>query len=334
MDPRPTCTLRTLSYLAPVDGTSGTGGDAAASGDVGDEIGTEVAESLGHRGRRRRRVVEPSGRMRDLVELGRAVVRRAIEDDPELEAKLARLGMLNPEAAVDPSAAPVSAPDPRVLLGNLVTRVASSGEARLGAAGIGGLEALTAVLDVRDVRNGEPWPDEICLAFTDIEAFTTFTDEHGDEAALDMLRRHALSVEPAIRGRGGTIVKRMGDGLFVRFPNATAGVAAVCDCFTALAADAAGHPDTPIRIRAGLTLGRPIRSGTDLVGTDVNLAARLADVAVAGEVLMTAAARAEVGDDLTRVVFEDRGPVDVRGLPDPVDVFAARCQTARTDLGS
>lgn len=264
--------------------------------------------------------------MRDLVELGRTVVRRAIEDDPELEAKLARLGMLNPDAAVDPSAAPVSAPDLRVLFGNLVTRVASSGEARLGTAGIGGLEALAAVLDVREVRNGEPWPEEICVAFTDIEAFTSFTEEHGDEAALDMLRRHARAVEPSLRGRGGTIVKRMGDGLFVRFPNATAAVAALCDCFTALAADAAEHPDAPIRIRGGLALGRPIRAGNDLVGTDVNLAARLADAASAGEVLMTVAARVSIGDDLTRVTFEDRGPVELRGFPDPVDVVAACCQ--------
>lgn len=311
-----------------MDGTQGSEGDTPPGdiGDVGDEIGTEVAESLGHRHRRRRRRPEAPGRMRDLVELGRTVVRRAIEDDPELEAKLARLGMLNPDAAVDPSAAPVSAPDLRVLFGNLVTRVASSGEARLGTAGIGGLEALAAVLDVREVRNGEPWPEEICVAFTDIEAFTSFTEEHGDEAALDMLRRHARAVEPSLRGRGGTIVKRMGDGLFVRFPNATAAVAALCDCFTALAADAAEHPDAPIRIRGGLALGRPIRAGNDLVGTDVNLAARLADAASAGEVLMTVAARVSIGDDLTRVTFEDRGPVELRGFPDPVDVVAACCQ--------
>lgn len=291
-----------------------------------DAVEAEVAESLALAHRRRRRPVVRTGRMRSLVEIGRDVVRRAIEADPALEAKLARLGMLNPEAAADPDAAPVSAPDPRVLLGNLVTRVAASGDQRLGSAGIGGLEALAAVLEVRDVRNGEPWPEEICIAFTDIEAFTSFTEEHGDEAALALLRRHALVVEPSIRGRGGTIVKRMGDGLFVRFPNATAALAAMCDCFAGLTADNAAHPGAEIHIRGGLALGRPIKAGTDLVGSDVNLAARLADAAASGEVLVTTAVRDAVGADLGRVSFEERGPVELRGLPAAVDVFAARCE--------
>lgn len=292
-----------------------------------DAVEAEVAESLALVHRRHRRPVARSGRMRSLVEIGRDVVRRAIDADPGLESKLARLGMLNPDAASDPAAAPVSAPDPRVLLGNLVTRVAASGDQRLGSVGIGGLEALAAVLEARSVPDGDAWPEEICLAFTDIEAFTSYTEENGDEAALALLRRHALVVEPSIRGRGGTIVKRMGDGLFVRFPNATAALTAMCDCFAGLDADNAAHPGAGIHIRGGLALGRPIKAGTDLVGSDVNIAARLADAAATGEVLVTAAVRESAGADLARVSFEPRGPVELRGIPGPVEVFAARCGT-------
>lgn len=321
--PLPTC-----GYLGPMPASDGAA-DRSGEDDLDPEaVEAEVTESLARRRgdrRPRRRPAAGVPRMRSLVELGRDVVRRAIDADPALEAKLARLGMLNPDAASDPAAAPVSAPDPKVLLGNLVTRVAASGEQRLGSAGIGGLEALAAVLEARNATDGEPWPEEICLAFTDVEAFTSYTEENGDEAALALLRRHALVVEPAIRGRGGTIVKRMGDGLFVRFPNATAALAAMCDCFAGLAVDNADHPDAGIHIRGGLALGRPIKAGTDLVGSDVNLAARLADAAAAGEVLVAAAVRDSVGDDLSRVAFERRGPLQLRGLPEPVEVFAATC---------
>jgi len=260
--------------------------------------------------------------MRSLAELGRAVVRRALEEDPELAPRLNRLGVLNPAAETDPGAPPLDT-DLRLVLGRLLTAVAASSAQSLGSVGVGGLEALAAVLGSRSATDGEPWPEEICIGFTDIVGFTGYTEEHGDEAALALLKRHGRLVEPAVRRHGGTVVKRMGDGLFLRFPSATAAVAAMGEALDALAADAIDNPEAPIRIRAGFDVGRPIKVGNDLVGAGVNLAARLADAADGGEVLVTAAARDRIGDDLPSVDLVDQGEQSLRGLDAPVHMYTA-----------
>jgi class 3 adenylate cyclase len=68
--------------------------------------------------------------------------------------------------------------------------------------------------------------------------------------------------------------------------------------------------------------GRALRRGADLVGHDVNVAARIVDVAAPGEVLVSDSIRAAVasGGD---VCFEELGPVVMKGIPDPIRLWRA-----------
>ena len=67
-----------------------------------------------------------------------------------------------------------------------------------------------------------------------------------------------------------------------------------------------------------------VARGDDIVGRDVNLAARIADLAGPGEVLCSEATAREAGD-VPGVDFEPLGPVFVRGIAEPVPLLRAFC---------
>ena len=78
----------------------------------------------------------------------------------------------------------------------------------------------------------------------------------------------------------------------------------------------------PLWVRMGLHWGRQTRRRDDLVGHDVNLAARIVDVAGPGEVLLSDATRAALRTP-SAVEFDELGPVVMKGIPDPIPLFRA-----------
>jgi adenylate cyclase len=80
--------------------------------------------------------------------------------------------------------------------------------------------------------------------------------------------------------------------------------------------------DLPLWVRMGLHWGCPRRRGDDIVGHDVNLAARIVEIAGPGEVLCSSAA-VEAAGVVPDVAFEDLGPLFVRGVDEPVPLVRA-----------
>ena len=75
-------------------------------------------------------------------------------------------------------------------------------------------------------------------------------------------------------------------------------------------------------VRVGAHWGSPRRRGDDFVGNVVNLAARIVDLAGAGEVLVSEALLAEAGDlGALDAAADELGPVFVKGVPDPVALY-------------
>lgn len=133
------------------------------------------------------------------------------------------------------------------------------------------------------------------IAFTDLEGFTSYTAREGDVAARQLLEQHHRAVGPVIRSRGGRIVKKIGDGLLVSFAAPEAAVLA--------ALEIAETNETGLRLRAGLHHGEVVLLGDDVIGHDVNLAARVADSAKGGELLATTDVRSAIGGALPGVAF-------------------------------
>ena len=157
------------------------------------------------------------------------------------------------------------------------------------------------------------------IVFTDIVGFTQLTDEHGDDVALTLLERQEVLVRRALP-EGGRVVKELGDGLLLWFDDP-------CDAITtALALQRAfeheSDDDLPMWVRIGMHFGCPRSRGDDIVGRDVNLASRIADLAAPGEVLCSETTATEAGE-LPGVGFEPLGPVFVKGIADPVPLVRA-----------
>ncbi len=163
---------------------------------------------------------------------------------------------------------------------------------------------------------------EGAIVFTDIAGFTEFTAVRGDEAALELLSVQEQLVRDTLREQG-RVVKELGDGLMLWFEDACNAV----ECSLALQErfdnHSTGDGDLPLWVRIGIHFGRPSTRGQDLVGHDVNLAARIVDLAAPGEVLISQAVCDEVGDKLPDVVFEEVGPMLMKGIPEPVALYRA-----------
>ena len=160
---------------------------------------------------------------------------------------------------------------------------------------------------------------QCAIVFTDIVDFTRYNAERGDDAAVALLEHQSRIVRDLLPACG-RVVKELGDGIMIWVPDARAALE------TCLAVQARvieqQHGEDPTFVRIGGHWGSPRRRGDDFVGNVVNLAARIVDLAGAGEVLVSEALLESAGDlsDLDAHAHE-LGPVFVKGVPDPVALY-------------
>jgi class 3 adenylate cyclase len=137
----------------------------------------------------------------------------------------------------------------------------------------------------RHVDDGEPRP--VTILFTDLVNFSTWALSAGDDRVLDLVRKVNAATTDVVRRRGGRVVKSLGDGVMAVFLDGADAIEAAHEAGLAVSAiTVSGYRPA---LRAGLHTGTPLRDGDDYLGVDVNIAARVADAAGAGEVLATSA---------------------------------------------
>jgi adenylate cyclase len=157
------------------------------------------------------------------------------------------------------------------------------------------------------------------IVFTDIVGFTDVTDQHGDDAAVEILAWQEKIVD-AVLPPTGTVIKELGDGLLLWFRNGRHAIETALrlqQCF-----EDQPVPGVAVWVRIGGHWGTPRWRGNDIVGRDVNLAARITDLAGPGEVLCSAAL-VHASGPIPGVRFEELGPVFVRGFGEPVQLIRA-----------
>jgi adenylate cyclase len=148
------------------------------------------------------------------------------------------------------------------------------------------------------------------FAFVDLSGFTSFTDAHGDEEAGLVLTGFRSAVREVSSRRGVRVAKWQGDGAMFVSVEPGPLVEAVLEIEEKV--DAA----SPLRLRGGITFGHVILfEGDDYIGSAVNLAARLCDVAAPHELLLGC----ELADHVPKwAAVEPVEPVVIRGFARPV----------------
>jgi adenylate cyclase len=154
------------------------------------------------------------------------------------------------------------------------------------------------------------------VLFTDIVGFTAFTEEAGDEQALGVLSAQEALVSELLPA-GARVVKELGDGMMLWFPEPADAVSTAVLLQARLDGDEMAD-GFPLWLRMGAHFGTQSRRRDDLIGHDVNVAARIVDLAGPREVLVSEATRQAAEASLEGVEFVAMGPVFVKGLSDPV----------------
>ncbi len=175
------------------------------------------------------------------------------------------------------------------------------------------IEGFERALAEAGVHSRLDRPPAMC--FLDITGYTRLTTERGDEAAADLAEQLARLVQRTSIEHGGRPVKWLGDGVMLYFKEPGPGVVAALSMVEAVAA--AGLPPAHVGLHAGPVL---FQEG-DYFGQTVNVAARIADYARAGEVLVSqdvADRSAAVG-----VSFAEIGPVELKGVSGAMRLHAA-----------
>lgn len=153
------------------------------------------------------------------------------------------------------------------------------------------------------------------VLFTDIVGSTEAVAAQGDERWRHNLDVHDDIIDRHLAAFGGNKVKSTGDGVFAVFDGPTKAARCALNLVAALAT-------RNIAIRAGVHTGECERRGDDWSGVGVHIGARVAALAGGGEVLSSRTVRdLSAGSDL---VFEDRGPHQLKGVPEEWQLFRVR----------
>ena len=166
---------------------------------------------------------------------------------------------------------------------------------------------------------------ETCtFLFTDIEGSTALLQRVGQDVYARVLADHHLIIRLGLAAHGGREVDTQGDAFFAVFSLPVACVAAVIQMQQALQAHAwpAGEQ---VRVRMGVHTGQASRTVTGLVGLDVHRAARVAAAGHGGQVLLSEASAALVGEALPPgAALGDLGVHRLKDLEGPVRIFQLR----------
>lgn len=157
-------------------------------------------------------------------------------------------------------------------------------------------------------------PDgHVVLMFSDIEGSTALNERLGDQSWVKLLERHDRLIRNRVTKHDGHIVKSQGDGFMIAFAEPEQAVHCGLDIQSALGNGAKLSGREHVRVRIGIHMGKSVRRGDDLFGRNVAMAARVADQANGGEILVSEPVREAVVNEPDIAVVAER-EVELKGL--------------------
>jgi class 3 adenylate cyclase len=153
------------------------------------------------------------------------------------------------------------------------------------------------------------------VLFTDIVGSTQRAAAIGDQAWRELLERHDALARSSTERSAGRVIKTTGDGVLATFDAPGRALEAARLITT-------GAPGIDLHVRAGLHAGEIEVTDGDVAGLAVHVAARVAGLAGADEILVSSTVRdLVVGSAMT---FTDRGSRILKGVPGRWRIYAAR----------
>ena len=171
---------------------------------------------------------------------------------------------------------------------------------------------VTVQAEQPDLRSHAAPDGTVTILFSDIESHTAINERLGDQRWMELLREHNSLVREQIQSHEGYEVKTEGDGFMVAFGSARRAVQcaiAIQRAFAKRNDDA----DETVLVRTGLHTGEPVKENNDFYGTQVTQAARIANEANGGEILVSALLK-ELTDAGGDIEFSEVREVELKDL--------------------
>ena len=180
---------------------------------------------------------------------------------------------------------------------------------------------------------------KITVLFADIRGFTALSENANPEKIVGLLNRYFTAMSEIIFAYGGTLDKYIGDGLMAIFGAPTASPEDSKNALKTavamqkrlrglneeLSAEGYGRVEIGIGLHTGIAtigyIGSEQRSEYTAIGDTVNLAARLEQKALGGQILISEATAAE-SEGLATLIPQE--PVQVKNRLQPVTLFEVK----------
>ena len=170
------------------------------------------------------------------------------------------------------------------------------------------------------------------VVFADVSGSTGMFQRLGDHTASRLVTDLVASLRQMFQAHGGRVVKLLGDGLFAVFPSEVDALAACVAIQRHLVAEPvrSDEGDGTVQLQMGIASGEVVEIDGDVFGDTVNSAARLADLAGAGQILTTHAVWESL-PPMLQALLRSLGPLHLRGRNEASHVYRVQWQSGRDD---
>ena len=173
----------------------------------------------------------------------------------------------------------------------------------------------------------------VSVIFTDIRGYTSFSESVPPETVVEVLNRYFDVQAGLVNKYGGDVDKFIGDALVAVFEGERMeerAVAASVEIIADLQKMLSVYPEYNLHVGIGVASGEVVMGATGardrmdftVLGSTVNLSARLCSKAASDQVLVDEASQ-NAASISGRFRFEPLSAVSLKGYAEPVPVFAA-----------
>ena len=177
--------------------------------------------------------------------------------------------------------------------------------------------------------------EKLAVMFADICGSTSLYDRLGDDLARRLISKCIAMLVDKVSANQGTLIKTIGDEIMCTFPSAENAMNAACAMQNTLENDTQGE-DHPMHIRIGFHYGDVICEPGDVYGDTVNIAARVASITRACQILTTRAVSNVLPPDLRDITHQIMR-AELKGKQEQLDIFRVAWEaddTLRTRIGT
>lgn len=159
----------------------------------------------------------------------------------------------------------------------------------------------------------------VAVGFVDLVGFTPLSQRLPVADLHSIVDEFEGAAYDTVASHGGRVVKLIGDEvMFVALEPVNA-----CEIALTLV-DRFGDVSSHVTPRGGLAMGEILTRGGDYYGPVVNLASRIADLAVPNEILVTPELRDGAEKNSAPFAFDPAGRRLLKGFDEPLELFALR----------